>query len=218
MFCGQCGKEIPHDSRVCSYCGAPVEGAEGSGYTQPAASQPYQGQPNVQPYQGQPNVQPYQGQPNAQPYQGQPNAQPYQGQPNAQPYQGQPNVQPYQASPNGQPCQMQPYNQPYYNGQQYYNGQSGSGYNLKPDNKYNLVAALFTWLWALFKGMWDLALFDFAVGLVFLIPVVGWVVSVLYLIFRLAILGRNANYYYRLKVTMGIPMYKAIMDPNLRRL
>lgn len=38
MICSKCGKEIPNDSRVCSYCGAPQVVRSGSG-------QPYQNQP-----------------------------------------------------------------------------------------------------------------------------------------------------------------------------
>ncbi len=213
MFCSKCGKEIPDDSKVCAYCGAQVQvQAEGQPYntTQPN-NQPYNTvQPSNQPYHAaSPNNQPYNGQPNNQPYNGQPNNQPYNGQPNnRQYYNGQPNNQQYY---NGQPN-----NQQYYNGQP--NNMMSANKSLKPDNKFNLAAAFFTWIWALFKGMWDLALLDFFISFLFFIPVAGQIFAVLYLIFRIAIVGRNANYYYRLKVTMGIPMYKAIMDPNLRRL
>lgn len=199
MFCSQCGKEIANDSKVCSYCGVPVQGADKAGYTQPLNSQPYQVPPNGQQYQTPPG---------------------------GQPYQVPPNGQPYQTPPGGQPYQMQQYNQPYYDGQpnnqQYFNGQLQQRYNLKPDYKYNLAAAFLPGLWALVKGMWDLAIVEIVINCisVLLAPVAGagLIIGVVMMIFNLGILGRNANYYYRLKATMGIPMYKAITDPNLRRL
>ncbi len=198
MFCSQCGKEIANDSKVCSYCGVPVQGTEEAGYTQPLNSQPYQAPPNGQPYQTPPG------------------GQPYQVPPNGQPYQTPPIGQPYQAQSYGQPYQMAPAGQPYYN------GQSNQGYNLKPDFKYNLAAAFFPGLWALFKGMWDLAIVEIVIGCISvpLAPVagIGVIIGIVMTIFNFGILGRNANYYYRLKATMGIPMYKAIADPNLRRL
>ncbi len=40
MFCNACGKQIPDDARVCSYCGKPIAGA--------AAARP----PLVRPRQG----------------------------------------------------------------------------------------------------------------------------------------------------------------------
>lgn len=107
-----------------------------------------------------------------------------------------------------------------YNGQpgsqQAYNGQTSSQqYNLKPDDSFNLVAGLFTWIWALVKGMWDLCIFDVIVCIVLgFVPIL----LMIYLIARIVIVGRNANYYYRLKETQGIPMHTAITDPNLRRL
>ncbi len=47
MFCGNCGKEIANDSRVCAYCGTPVQ-TEGQPYNmaQPNNKQYYGEQPN----------------------------------------------------------------------------------------------------------------------------------------------------------------------------
>lgn len=105
------------------------------------------------------------------------------------------------------------------NTQGYSNQQNNSMNYLKPDNKYNLAAALFTWIWALVKGMWDLAILDFLFTFIILIPIVGAIIGFIYFwVFRIAFVGRNANYYYRLKETQKILMYKAIQDPNLRRL
>lgn len=138
----------------------------------------------------------------------------------------------------GKPVQgnNQPYNnvQPNIN-QQYYSNPANNArppygnppyivnsrnFIFKPDNKFNLVAGLFTWIWSICKGMWDLFLIDFLVHFLFglLVPFgIGLLLWVVYLVARIVFIGRNANYYYRLKETQKIPMYKAIQDPNLRR-
>lgn len=154
----------------------------------------------------------------------------------SQPYHTtQPNNQQFHAaSPNNQPYNGQPNSQQYYNGQpnnqQYYNGQPNNqpygGYaniSLKPDNKFNLAAALFIWIWAMFKGMWDIAIADFVLMFVMtfiaiVIPVVGVILFLIFLLAQFILFGRNANYYYRLKETQGISTLKALRDPNLRRL
>ena len=67
MFCEQCGKEIPDNSKFCDGCGAPVRASGG-----PApqyGQQNYSGQqPHSQPSYGQPS---YGQQPHSQPYHGQ---------------------------------------------------------------------------------------------------------------------------------------------------
>ena len=140
------------------------------------------------------------------------NPQYYNGQPNnynQQYYGGQPS---YGVSPTYN-------NMPEANNQQYYNNRD---IKLKPDNKFNLAAGLFSWIWALFKGLWDMALLviicDSVFGLLIFIPMVGWFFWLVYLLTRLFSVGRNANYYYRLKETQRIPFRKAIKDPNLRRI
>lgn len=206
MFCSNCGKEIPDNLKVCGYCGTPVQrnvknvGNAGNtkGYSNQVNNdqQYYSGQPynSNQQYS---NVQ--------------------QSYNNNQQYN---NVQPYNSNQqynNGQPNYNTP--QQYNNGQGFNNQQNNSINNLKPDNKYNLVAALFTWIWALVKGMWDLAILDFLFTFIILIPIVGAIIGFIYFwVFRIAFVGRNANYYYRLKETQKILMFKAIQDPNLRRL
>ncbi len=94
---------------------------------------------------------------------------------------------------------------------------------LKPDKEYNLIAALFPLFWSLFKGMWDLSLFSFCLGVAAIISL--WTNSVLdiaiflaWIVARFAFLGGTANYYYRLKKTQNIWMYRALMNPELRRL
>lgn len=108
---------------------------------------------------------------------------------------------------------QQPYNNPSYNNYE-------RNVTFKPDNKFNLVAGLFTWIWALVKGMWDLFLADMLICFIcgLLTPAgIGAILLLIYLIVRIVFVGRNANYYYRLKEMQKIPMYKAIRDPNLRR-
>ncbi len=90
---------------------------------------------------------------------------------------------------------------------------------LKPDEKYNLVAAFFPLLWSLSKGMWDLSLLSFFLGVAAIISLLtNLVIFLVWIIIRFAILGRTANYYCRLKKTQKIWMYKALMNPELRRL
>lgn len=96
---------------------------------------------------------------------------------------------------------------------------NNNGYgNLKPDNKYNLVAGLFPFLWSLVKGMWDLTAVCLVFTIIGLIPVIGQVISLVWFFVSLILIGRNANYYYRLKKTQNIWMHQAIKDPQLRRL
>jgi len=102
-----------------------------------------------------------------------------------------------------------------------FNNDNSRNLTFKPDNRFNLVAGLFTWIWALCKGMWDLFLLDFLISFIcgILIPL-GIVIIPMGIVklARIIIVGRNANYYYRLKELEKIPMYKAIQDPNLRRI
>lgn len=197
MFCSACGKEIASDSNVCGYCGAPVQGnTQNSGNAE-----------NVQGYSDQVNN----GQQN------------YSGQSynnNQQYNNGQANYNNQQYN-NGQPIYNAP--QQYNNGLGYYNQQNNNMYRFKPDNKFNIVAGLFTWIWALVKGMWDLFLIDFLISLVIAFIThhnfgVGSVLDFTYFWARLFFVGRNANYYYRLKATQKISMFKAMQDPNLRRI
>lgn len=95
---------------------------------------------------------------------------------------------------------------------------SNNSERLKPDEKYNFIAGFFTLFWALFKGMWDLVLVCFAFMIIGLIPVIGQVISLTWFAVSLIVIGRTANYYYRLKKTQNIWMYQAIMNPELRRL
>lgn len=199
MFCSVCGKEIANDSNVCGYCGAPVQGNTHNGGNMG----------NVQGYSNQVNndQQYYSGQTNN-------NQQYNSGQANYNNQQLSYNNPQYN---NGQPGYNAP--QQYNNGQGYNNQQNNGVNSFKPDNKYNIVAALFTWIWALVKGMWDLAILDIVISFIILIPVVGAIIWFIYFwVFRIAFVGRNANYYYRLKETQKISMFKAIQDPNLRKL
>lgn len=84
----------------------------------------------------------------------------------------------------------------------------------KPDNRFNIMAFLFLWIWAAVKGLWDLMLIDLILSLVIFIPVVGWLFLLIWRLFA----ARNANYYYRIKEQMKIPFYKAIQDTNIRRI
>lgn len=133
----------------------------------------------------------------------------------------------YNVQPNNE---NQRYNvQPNYGGQPGYNSQPNyaaqPGYNaynrFKPDSKFNLWAFLFGFLWLLVHGLWDAAAVTLVINII-LIAIsatgvgaivagpIGLVVSVL--------IGRNANYYYRLKEQYNIMPFKALRDPNLRRI
>lgn len=237
MFCTNCGKEIPNDSRVCGYCGKPIQNPaqtengidtqaqyqnnqQGNGQ-QYQSSQPYnnsQQNPNGQPYNNQPyqNGQPYNNQQysNGQPY----NNQQYQ---NGQQYNNQQNQNGQQYNnrqyQNGQPNYNVP---PMYNNPQAQNNMGNTA--LQPDNKFNLVAGLFTWIWGFINGLWELAVIDIIIDIVnmllMVIPPLGLFITIIYLTMRIIIVGRNANYYHRLKVTQNISFLSAIRDPNLRRI
>lgn len=183
MFCTNCGKEIADDSRLCGYCGAPVETETGMQYQEDAGVE-QQGRGA-------------QGTPAGQ--------QGCAGQGN---FVGQQNFQGVGGYPQN------------YVGPQGYNANAQNRY--KPDNKFNVWAFLFGGLWFLFHGMWDVFLASIVYGILLLlvnvIPVVGQIVSLVMSVACLVIMGRTANYYYRLKDQSNIPTYKAIMDPNLRRL
>lgn len=114
-------------------------------------------------------------------------------------------------------------NQQNYGMQQQYNNPSYKNYDrnvtFKPDNKFNIWAGLFTGIWSLIKGMWDLFFIYVLVHIicVLLVPLgIGSFLWGIFLIVKFIFVGRNANYYYRLKETQKIPMYKAILDSNLR--
>ena len=211
MFCSACGKEIASDSNVCGYCGAPVQGnTQNSGNAENVQGYSDQVNNNQQYNNGQANYN------NQQYNNGQANYN------NQQYNNGQPiyNNQQYN---NGQPIYNAP--QQYNNGQGCYNQQNSNMYSLQPDNKFNIIATLFTWIWALVKGMWDLFLVDLVIKIILLIltfiPVANIVALILRFIYfcaRIVIVGRNANYYYRLKATQKIYMFKAMQDPNLRRI
>ena len=107
--------------------------------------------------------------------------------------------------------------------QQQYNNPSNNNHDrnvtFKPDNKFNIWAGFFTGIWSLIKGMWDLFFIYMLVHIIcaLLVPLgIGSFLWSIFLVVKFIFVGRNANYYYRLKETQKIPMYKAIRDPNLR--
>lgn len=94
MYCGNCRAQIPDNSPVCPYCGAPqAQQPYQQNYQQPAYPQQNYQQPNYQ--QQQPNYQ----QPYRQPYPQQNYQQPYPQQGYPQPYAQQGYQQPYPQSP-----------------------------------------------------------------------------------------------------------------------
>ncbi len=110
-----------------------------------------------------------------------------------------------------------------YGMQQPYNNPSNNNHDrnvtFKPDNKFNIWAGLFTGIWSLIKGMWDLFFIYVLVHIIcaLLVPLgIGSFLWSIFLVVKFIFVGRNANYYYRLKETQKIPMYKAIRDPDLR--
>ena len=89
----------------------------------------------------------------------------------------------------------------------------------QPDDKFNVVAGLFPFPWALIKGMWDFALVIGVIHLLLVaIPVLGWVARIVIAFVEFILVGRNANYYYWLKTTKNISFWKAVRDVGLRRI
>ena len=232
MYCTTCGKEIADDSKVCGYCGAAVTAREEEGsYQAGGSSGPNYGGPqsysqtgNFQ--QSNYNQQNYAQQPNYnQPGYTQQLNNSQQSNYGQQGYTQQPNYnqQGYAQQPN--------YDQPGYTQQPNYSQQGyaqqpvnvQSRYEeYKPDNKFNIVAFFFPFLWSLCKGMWEMALLDLGIGIVLgligIIPAIGWAICILGNLILNVLYGRNANYYYRLNKQIGIPFFKAIQNPQLRKL
>lgn len=197
-------------------------------YGQPSAppygqqSAPPYGQQSAAPY-GQPSADPY-GQPSAAPY-GQPNAAPY-GQPSAAPYAqpspyGQPSADPYQgygqpgAGAYGQPVGAAGYGQPVPYGQNpnWNAGPTASGQSTLSLNYW--LSVFFSWIPALvfyltekdknalmdehLKENMNFALTRVIVGLVMVIPILGWIVGgiaslVLFVIAIMGAIGGPAAY------------------------
>ncbi|HAP03449.1 MAG TPA: hypothetical protein DCQ87_05555 [Lachnospiraceae bacterium] len=132
-FCGHCGHQIPEDSKVCPFCGTPVEGVsaeptepetkkaedssaeenkeaeESSEKTTQSNASETQGQQ----FQNGPQGQPFQGGPQGQQFQRGPQGQPFQGGQQGQQFQRGPQGQPYQNGPQGN-FQQGPYQNQYY--------------------------------------------------------------------------------------------------------
>ncbi len=205
MYCSNCGKEISEDYKVCGYCGAPVN------VTAPTAGNSAQFPNNNMQVQNN-NMQVSNGTPQYN------NGAPQYNNGIPQYNNGYPQYN------NGYPQYNNGYQQ-YNNGYQQYNGGSmyqqnyNTGYDT--DRKFNFVAAFFPWIWGMVKGMWDMALISLALsllGIPLAITGVGLVISIPVTIAQFLLFGRNANYYYRLKEERGITFFKAVSDPNLRRI
>ena len=198
MFCSTCGNEISNDANVCSKCGAVINE---SGMME-----------NVQPVQD--HQQPVQG------YQ-----QPMQGY--QQPVQG------YQQPMQGYQQPMQGYQQPMqggYNkmGEYYQKARQGMHdarhvVDVALDNVFNLWAFIFGEIWLLTKGLYDIAIATFVIDFfVYSIVQTDWLnLFPYYVIFRLGtgiFFGKNGNYYARIKREMNIGFFKAVRDPELRKI
>lgn len=102
---------------------------------------------------------------------------------------------------------------------------TGSGRNFvkkpngyKPDNKFNIWAFLFPPIWALVHGLVDLGLSIFGIAiLVGIIPGIGILLELIFMIAVCIFMGRNGNYYYRLKKEQQISALAALKDPDFRR-
>lgn len=98
---------------------------------------------------------------------------------------------------------------------------SGRSEEFKPDNKFNIIAFLFATIWLLVKGMWDAAGIMIGLGvlgiIIGLIPIIGLLLTGAIGIGLGIFLGKNGNYYYRLKKQMGISFLEAFRNPQLRR-
>ena len=96
---------------------------------------------------------------------------------------------------------------------------TGKNKTYKPDNRFNIWAFIFSGIWALVHGLWDIALIAFVVGLVMaIILVIGIILSFVFGLAFAIFLGRNGNYYYRLKKQQHISTLAALKDPELRRI
>lgn len=89
----------------------------------------------------------------------------------------------------------------------------------KPDDKFNIWAFIFSCIWALTHGLWDIALAVFVVGIVMgIIPVIGIIFNLVFGFAVAIFMGRNGNYYYRLKKQHNISTLAALKDSELRRI
>ncbi len=113
----------------------------------------------------------------------------------------------------------QAYNQS--RGQVYNQGNPNQYMAAIPDDQFSILAMLFPLIWCLVKGLFDLALIYFLIGLI-LTPIAGTGLGApIALFLSLAtgvFVGRNGRYYHRIKQQQGISFIQAFKDPSLRKI
>lgn len=87
--------------------------------------------------------------------------------------------------------------------------------------KFNIIAGLVPPIWALVKGMWDMAvvflLYNVLCTAIAGIPIIGALINAVLVLIEFIWVGRNANYFYWLKTVKGISFLSAMRNPILRR-